>query len=171
MDKASHARPSRASPPTAGIFPACLRGGRYRLGRSGMGASWLPRGCPGCRISRDTVGARCCPGPWGACRTTSPTPAHAQGRARERFLPVWRSPVNVPASYNGLFEQGQLTARWQRCWKYKFAAGEKANSFPGAVGEGLPISKTKLPFLCKADSCLGAGGRTGCRFQLQILRD
>lgn len=60
----------------------------------------------------------------GACSCPQlPTPAHSRGQ--ERFS-LQSPPQLVPASYNGPFEQGQLTARWQRGWKEKFAAGGKS---------------------------------------------
>lgn len=75
------------------------------------GSEWAAKSA-GCW---DAAGACSCPQP--------PTPAHSRGQ--ERFS-LQSPPQLVPASYNGPFEQGQLTARWQRGWKEKFAAGGKS---------------------------------------------
>lgn len=63
----------------------------------------------------DAAGACSCPRP--------PTPA--QSHRQERFS-LHSPPQLVPARHNGPFEQGQLTERWQRGWKEKFAAGGKS---------------------------------------------
>lgn len=62
------------------------------------------------------------PGVQDAGVLPEPVPAHSLGQ--EQFS-LQSPPQPVPGSYKGPFEQGQLTARWQRGWKEKFAAGGK----------------------------------------------
>lgn len=62
------------------------------------------------------------PGVQDAGMLQEPVPAHSPGQEPSSLQ---SPPQPVPGSHNGPFEQGQLTARWQRGWKEKICSWGK----------------------------------------------